>query len=156
VATIELKVRAGSTEPDLPGGPGAARVLELDGFRAFAVLMVLVHHLFFGWPTPALNSVPRVLRVAIGHGWLGVDLFFVLSGFLITGILIDSRESGHYFRNFYSRRVLRIVPLYLTCILMMYFAYPRAGPYFRLSLLYLANFAYFFRVRTAHGPGVFW
>jgi peptidoglycan/LPS O-acetylase OafA/YrhL len=118
--------------------------------------MVLVHHLFFGWKTPALSSIPRVIRAAIGHGWLGVDLFFVLSGFLITGILIDSRESEHYFRNFYSRRVLRIVPLYLTCILIMYFGYPGAGAYFRLSLLYLANFAYFFRVKTPHGPGVFW
>jgi peptidoglycan/LPS O-acetylase OafA/YrhL len=163
VATA-VKVPAVSPEagPVLISGPvsspasSSSRVLELDGFRAFAVLMVLVHHLFFGWATPALASIPRVIRVAIGHGWLGVDLFFVLSGFLITGILIDSREGEHYFRNFYSRRILRIFPLYLTCILIMYFEYPRGGAYFRLSLLYLANFAYFFRVGTPHGPGVFW
>jgi peptidoglycan/LPS O-acetylase OafA/YrhL len=93
--------------------------------------MVLIHHLFYGWPTPALAWLPRVLRSAIEHGWLGVDLFFVLAGFLITGILIDSRESEHYFRNFYTRRVLRIVPLYLTCIVIMYFGYPGAGAYFR-------------------------
>lgn len=139
-----------------PGHAAGARVLELDGFRAFAVLMVFVHHLFYGWPTPALSSVPRVLRALISRGWLGVDLFFVLSGFLITGILIDSRESDHYFRNFYSRRVLRIVPLYLTCIILMYFGYPGFGMYFVLSLAYLANFAYAFHVKTPHGPGVFW
>ena len=136
--------------------PTSSRVLELDGFRAAAVLMVLIHHLFYGWPTPALSWLPGFVRSAVEHGWLGVDLFFVLSGFLITGILIDSRENEHYFRNFYTRRVLRIVPLYLTCIVIMYFAYPGAGAYFRLSLLYLANFAYFFHVKTPHGPGVFW
>jgi peptidoglycan/LPS O-acetylase OafA/YrhL len=143
-------------EPVLPSTSVPARVLELDGFRAFAILMVLVLHLFYGWPTPALSSIPRPIRLAIGHGWLGVDLFFVLSGFLITGILIDSKENEHYFRNFYSRRILRIVPLYLVCILVMYFAYPAAGAYFRLSLVYLANFAYAFRIKTPHGPGVFW
>ena len=134
----------------------SSRVLELDGFRAAAVLMVFIMHLFYGWPTPALSRLPGFLRGLIGRGWLGVDLFFILSGFLITGILIDSRESEHYFRNFYTRRVLRIVPLYLTCVVIMYFGYPGAGAYFGLSLLYLANFAYFFHVRTPHGPGVFW
>ena len=138
----------------LSGSP--ARVLELDGFRALAVLMVLVHHLFYGWRTPALSLTPNAIRLAIGAGWLGVDLFFVLSGFLITGILIDAKESGHYFRNFYSRRILRIVPLYFACILIMYSAYRGAGAYFRLSLVYLANFAYFFRIKIPHGPGVFW
>jgi peptidoglycan/LPS O-acetylase OafA/YrhL len=83
-------------------------------------------------------------------------LFFVLSGFLITGILLDSKDKPHYFRNFYTRRFLRIVPLYLTCIILMYFGYPRFGKYFLLSLFYLANFAYAFRVRVPHGPGVFW
>ena len=139
-----------------PTDTSSSRVAELDGFRAIAVLMVFAHHLFYGWPTPALSSTPRVIRAVLGRGWLGVDLFFVLSGFLITGILIDSREGEHYFRNFYTRRILRIVPLYLTCILIMYFGYPRAGAYFRLSLLYLANFSYFFGVKVPHGPGVFW
>lgn len=158
MATTAPRVAADSTVTNRAsvGGPTSSRVLELDGFRAFAVLMVLVHHLFYGWRTPALFWFPGFIRIAIGHGWLGVDLFFVLSGFLITGILIDSRESEHYFRNFYSRRVLRIVPLYVTCIVIMYFGYPGAGAYFGLSLLYLANFAYFFHVKTPHGPGVFW
>jgi peptidoglycan/LPS O-acetylase OafA/YrhL len=145
-----------SSKPASSTGPGQTRVLELDGFRAIAVLMVFVHHLFYGWPTPALARIPRVIRAVLGHGWLGVDLFFVLSGFLITGILIDSREKEHYFRNFYTRRILRILPLYLTCIVIMYFGYRGAGAYFGLSLLYLANFSYFFGVKVPHGPGVFW
>lgn len=158
MATTAPKLAADATESDKTpvGDASSSRVLELDGFRAIAVLMVLVHHLFYGWPTPALSRLPGIIRAPLGRGWLGVDLFFVLSGFLITGILIDSRESEHYFRNFYTRRVLRIVPLYLTCILIMYFGYPGAGAYFRLSLLYLANFAYFFHVRVPHGPGIFW
>jgi len=157
VATIAPRVSSDTTAPRASAdGPASSRVLELDGFRAAAVLMVLIMHLFYGWPTPALSWLPGFVRGLIGHGWLGVDLFFILSGFLITGILIDSRESEHYFRNFYTRRVLRIVPLYLTCIVIMYFGYPGAGAYFGLSLLYLANFAYFFHVKTPHGPGVFW
>jgi peptidoglycan/LPS O-acetylase OafA/YrhL len=118
--------------------------------------MVLVHHLFYGWKTPALAQLPQMIRIPIEQGWRGVDLFFVLSGFLITGILLDAKENQHYFRNFYSRRVLRIVPLYLTCIILMYFGYPKSGKYFLLSIVYLANFAYYFRVRVPHGPGVFW
>jgi peptidoglycan/LPS O-acetylase OafA/YrhL len=158
MATTAPKIAADARESDKTPAVNASsqRVLELDGFRAIAVLMVLVHHLFYGWPTPALSRLPGIIRAPLGRGWLGVDLFFVLSGFLITGILIDSRESEHYFRNFYTRRVLRIVPLYLTCILIMYFGYPGAGAYFRLSLLYLANFAYFFHVKVPHGPGIFW
>lgn len=134
----------------------SARILELDGFRATAVLMVLVMHLFYGWPTPALSRIPGAVGAFISRGWLGVDLFFVLSGFLITGILLDSKEGKRYFRNFYTRRILRIVPLYLVCILLMYFCYRAKGAYFRLSLVYLANFAYFFKVAVPHGPSVFW
>jgi peptidoglycan/LPS O-acetylase OafA/YrhL len=133
-----------------------SRIYELDAFRATAVLMVLIHHLFYGWPTPVLSSIPGVIRAFLSRGWLGVDLFFVLSGFLITGILLDSKEGEHYFRNFYTRRILRIVPLYLACILLMYFCYPDKGAYFRLSLVYLANFAYAFHIPKPHGPGVFW
>jgi len=158
LATIAPSVAGVTTVIPRPSAasPMSSRVLELDGFRAAAVLMVLIMHLFYGWPTPVLSWLPASIGALIGRGWLGVDLFFILSGFLITGILIDSRESEHYFRNFYTRRVLRIVPLYLTCIVVMYFGYPGAGAYFGLSLLYLANFAYAFHVRIPHGPGVFW
>jgi peptidoglycan/LPS O-acetylase OafA/YrhL len=141
-----------------PKGAAPAHIAELDGFRAAAVLMVLLGHLFFGTllPPQAYAWMPGPLRAVIGHGWLGVDLFFILSGFLITGILLDARGSTHYFRDFYARRGLRILPLYWACILVFSFAYPKDGAYFGLSLLFLSNFAGAFGVAWPHGPGVFW
>ncbi len=77
------------------------RIRELDGLRGIAVLAVLSEH-YMAW-LPEVGS---------HYGWLGVDLFFVLSGFLITGILLELREKEHYFKVFYARRALRIFPPY--------------------------------------------
>lgn len=91
------------------GSPYARHIPALDGIRGFAVLGVAGSHLFPGTPHgPISNAVEHVL----GFGATGVDLFFVLSGFLITGILFDSLGDQHFFRKFYARRVLRIFPLY--------------------------------------------
>jgi len=134
------------------------RVPELDGFRAIAIWMVLGAHLVDGWPLPsgALNGVPAPLLFVLSQGWLGVDLFFVLSGLLITGILLDSREKPFYFRNFYARRFLRIIPLYFTVITITFLAYRSPVLYFLLSYCFLANIAGALRVGVPHGPGVFW
>ena len=131
---------------------------ELDGFRALAVTMVFVAHVCYGsrLPLAVLSWMPEPLRQVITHGWLGVDLFFILSCLLITGILVDSKNSAAYFRNFYGRRALRILPLYLTCIAVMSIAYRGYGSYFVLSLGFLANFDHLFHVPEPHGPGVFW
>jgi peptidoglycan/LPS O-acetylase OafA/YrhL len=134
------------------------RIPELDGFRAIAVWMVFLAHLVAGWPVPdgALNGVPHSLLYVILHGWHGVDLFFVLSGLLITGILLDARNKPHYFRNFYLRRALRIVPVYFTVIAVCFFFYPGYAKYFALSCVFLSNFSYAFGVFLPHGPEVFW
>lgn len=135
-----------------------SRIPELDGIRAIAIWMVLLVHLITGFPSPhgALGLLPRPVVVAVGHGWLGVDLFFMLSGFLITGILLDTRERPHYFRNFYARRFLRIMPLYFTVVLVWTLFYHQYGRYLLLSSVFGANLAPLFHVAVPHGPTVLW
>jgi len=86
---------------------------ELDGLRAVAISLVMLHHFSVsaGSSTPVL-----VLNLVASAGWIGVDLFFVLSGFLITGICLDHRGQG-FFRVFYSRRALRILPVYSIALI---------------------------------------
>jgi peptidoglycan/LPS O-acetylase OafA/YrhL len=96
----------------------AYRVPELDGLRGFAIALVIVcHYVGNAGHAPLGFWTDRVLS-ALSVGWSGVDLFFVLSGFLIGGILIEVRGSPHYFRAFYMRRVFRILPIYYLWILL--------------------------------------
>ena len=78
------------------------RIHELDGIRAIAIWMVLVAHFVDGWPTPdgTFRRIPGFVMVAIRHGWLGVDLFFILSGFLITGISFGLSLTAELFPQF--------------------------------------------------------
>jgi peptidoglycan/LPS O-acetylase OafA/YrhL len=85
------------------------RLACLDGLRGIAILLVMLVHFGRGTHT---NPVAHLLFKAAGAGWVGVDLFFVLSGFLITRILLSTRGNPRYFVDFYGRRVLRIFPLY--------------------------------------------
>jgi peptidoglycan/LPS O-acetylase OafA/YrhL len=97
-------------------------------------------------------------------GWIGVDLFFVLSGFLITGILYDAKGSPHYFRNFYMRRSLRIFPLYYTVAFVVLVVAPQfwpaetsaspaeAWPHEWSYWLYLSNFMIAAEERFGSGP----
>ncbi|WP_353256594.1 acyltransferase [Hyphomonas sp.] len=87
----------------------SGHIPALDGIRGLGVILVLFFH--YGSSTMALGVGTSVLQ-ATGIGWSGVDLFFVLSGFLITGLLYDAKGKPHYFKNFYARRTLRIFPLY--------------------------------------------
>jgi peptidoglycan/LPS O-acetylase OafA/YrhL len=97
-------------------------VPALDGLRGLAIIMVLFVH-FIGDAQP-YSAFERILVKASNYGVWGVDLFFVLSGYLITGILYDSKGSARYFRNFYMRRVLRIFPLYYGVLFLLFFVLP--------------------------------
>ena len=93
------------------------RIPELDGLRGLAILLVLVFHYITQEGVQPAGSVPALLQRIVIMGWTGVDLFFVLSGFLIGGILMDVRNSPSYFKTFYCRRFFRIVPIYYLWIL---------------------------------------
>ena len=92
----------------------------LDGLRGIAIILVMLHHFTYLRPTSALDPLGVVL-----FGWAGVDLFFVLSGFLITGILLDTRGSERYFTTFYARRTLRIFPLYYLVLFLALIVMPK-------------------------------
>jgi peptidoglycan/LPS O-acetylase OafA/YrhL len=96
------------------------KIPQLDAVRGIAVLLVLLHNTDV-YPSLHLGIISR-------NGWMGVDLFFVLSGFLITGILLDAKQSDGYFKNFYARRCLRIWPLYYSALLFMFVIVPFLRP----------------------------
>lgn len=92
------------------------RIPELDGLRGVAILLVLVWHFMGMTADPGQSEIQYLAWRFLIFGQSGVDLFFVLSGFLIVGILIDNRDSPNYFRTFYIRRMLRILPPYLILV----------------------------------------
>lgn len=91
--------------------PNRSYYPALDGLRGLAILLILLYHNF--------NFLPF-----FEFAWAGVDLFFVLSGFLITDILLRTRNNKNYLRNFYIRRVLRIFPVYYLCIILFFLLVP--------------------------------
>jgi peptidoglycan/LPS O-acetylase OafA/YrhL len=95
--------------------PEPAVIPALDGLRGIAILLVMLHHFTISQPTAPLEGL---VGSVVFFWWVGVDLFFVLSGFLITGILIDTRGSERYFTTFYARRTLRIFPLYYLVLFL--------------------------------------
>jgi peptidoglycan/LPS O-acetylase OafA/YrhL len=110
----ELSPTPQAVHPSIPsaGTNVGDRIPGLDGVRGFAIILVLLWHYvampLTHQPGGGLNFVRQILGVC----WSGVDLFFVLSGFLLGGILIENRNSPNYFRTFYLRRASRIFPLY--------------------------------------------
>jgi peptidoglycan/LPS O-acetylase OafA/YrhL len=132
------------------------RIPELDGLRGTAILLVMVGHYF---SVPGVGAVSLLNGYWFRLGWTGVDLFFVLSGFLIGGILLEARGSSNYFKTFYARRFFRIIPLYYAWILLYVILAPliriffseRVGPVQQVDgsilahLFFLQNFHEFLK-----------
>jgi peptidoglycan/LPS O-acetylase OafA/YrhL len=95
----------------------SGRIPQVDGLRGTAIALVLAWHYFVDVSGGDGLLVARLARSALFLSWSGVDLFFVISGFLIGGILLDNRDSPRYFRTFYMRRALRIFPCYALLLL---------------------------------------
>ena len=136
------------------------RIPELDGIRGLAILSVLAYHLFAYsqrlWTQDRgtyWTGLPNLLNLATWPGFLGVDIFFVLSGFLITGILLDTKNDPSFLRNFYMRRAARILPLYFTVLAVIACTYSDSGKFVLLSVLFLSNLALLLGIK-AIGP--FW
>jgi peptidoglycan/LPS O-acetylase OafA/YrhL len=114
----EKKVLSTSTKDD-------GRIPALDGVRGIAILLVMAHH--FAQNLVPLHPIDVPVLYATSAGWIGVDLFFVLSGFLITGILYDTRRARNYFQSFYARRILRIFPLSYAALTFFFCLLPLLG-----------------------------
>jgi peptidoglycan/LPS O-acetylase OafA/YrhL len=156
IATMDRSVAEGDRSLE------RGHILALDGLRGVAILLVVATHFVSnlritadGWAWPL---------VAFAHaGWAGVDLFFVLSGFLITGILVDARGSGSYFKAFYARRALRILPAYYGFLFAIFVLLPLlnlgAGDNYMLARqhqgwywLHLTNVMMAIGTLPGHGP----
>lgn len=159
IASEMRRTRGNQNRTRYDTSPVFAHTPALDGIRGIAIILVLFHHFTIFDPITPAGAWMASLALL---GWAGVDVFFVLSGFLITGILIDARGSDRYFTSFYARRTIRIFPLYylivfLSLVVLPYF--PRwhallAGghdleqwPYWT----YLVNFAIATRDDFQHG-----
>jgi peptidoglycan/LPS O-acetylase OafA/YrhL len=146
-----------AVQPPISSG----RLPVLDGIRGLAIIWVVLHNTTDLLP-PTLHGASHVLAFLAHPGWIGVQLFFALSGFLITGNLVDTQRASNYFRAFYARRALRILPLYYTVLILLLIVAPelhlaptilQANPKQQLSLgLFIVNWTQ----AAPYGFGHFW
>ena len=125
---------------------------ELDSVRGLAILLVLFFHGMASPMNTELSAGGKFILAISHYGWIGVNLFFVLSGFLITGILIDSRHRHSYFRRFYTRRALRILPAFYATLLVLLVGGWISWRFLTLSVLFLANATTLLGVPLQYGP----
>jgi peptidoglycan/LPS O-acetylase OafA/YrhL len=136
---------------------GGSHIPELDGLRGIAVLVVVLFH--FSIVLSVAPGPLKALRTLFTPGWTGVDLFFILSGCLITGILLDEKGTTGYFRRFYIRRMLRIFPVYYLALIISFtvaraWVLPPNGVSAVTSLAYLANFSNWLSLGGLEIPGL--
>jgi peptidoglycan/LPS O-acetylase OafA/YrhL len=127
---------------------------KLDSLRGAAILMVVVYHAYGGsvdyrkW-----HGLRRCFLYLSRYGYTGVELFFVLSGFLITRILLSSKDDPDFYGKFYKRRALRILPAYLAILVVVKIWLGVTWKYVLACLLYIANMAGLLGARTSeYGP----
>jgi len=145
----------------------AGRVPQLDGLRGVAILLVISLHYLNDSEHGAFGSFLYRFGCAFRLGWSGVDLFFVLSGFLIGGILLDARRAENYFSVFYTRRLFRILPLFyawlsLFAVVSLFFGrflsryLPVLSADFRLlpSIFFFCKTTSFSPTPPSHGTGL--
>jgi peptidoglycan/LPS O-acetylase OafA/YrhL len=128
VDALPTRPSSGSSEQKLAHVASAlpAHLPALDGLRGVAILLVAVHMLS---TLEVAHGLPAaVLSFVVVRGWVGVQLFFVLSGFLITGILLDTQSADNGLSAFFARRLLRIFPLYYLVLIVAFVILPAFGP----------------------------
>ena len=128
------------------------RVPEIDGLRAVAILLVIAYHYLEPLDMNA-NGWRFVVLAPARMGWVGVDLFFVLSGYLIASILLANRDAPAFFSTFYIRRFCRILPLYLPVVAVLYLRHEKlyGGP--QPPLIQYLTFTHNFWIATAREFG---
>ncbi|MFO1395177.1 MAG: acyltransferase [Steroidobacteraceae bacterium] len=107
------------------GGSDQARYPSLDGIRGIAIILVLLQNLQEGLPLDFVGG--HLFGIVRQTGWIGVQLFFVLSGFLITDGLLQTQRAPRYFQSFFARRILRIFPLYYAALAFLLVFLPLIG-----------------------------
>jgi peptidoglycan/LPS O-acetylase OafA/YrhL len=125
---------------------------ELDVLRGIAILVVVLYHGLYHSGAVSTNRIGQLLINLTVLGWLGVNLFFVLSGFLITGILIDSKGKPNFYRKFYLRRALRILPVFFAILLLLILLHKMSFRTAAFSMFFLANYMDTFHLVDAYFP----
>jgi peptidoglycan/LPS O-acetylase OafA/YrhL len=140
-------------QADTPCGRKPTYFPGLDVVRGVAILMVLLDHglasdpgIYQAYGSRLMSALWYALR--LGH--MGVHLFFILSGVLITGVLLDTRNDRDYFRNFYARRALRILPAYSLMLIVLLATHNITARYLAVCLLFLCNMSSLFGVTNQY------
>jgi peptidoglycan/LPS O-acetylase OafA/YrhL len=128
------------------------RTKELDGLRGISVILVIAFHVFKRADYFTKHETLHFITSLTYIGWLGVDIFFALSGFLITSILLRTKNKSNYFKTFYARRILRIFPLYYVFLVVMLVFLPLLAPYYNSNIPAALPFLFLY---TQNWMGIF-